>query len=105
MRILVTGDRRWRCTALALRVVNRLLAHYGPDLVIIHGGACGVDQAFALACRELGVVAEARLPDWKGLGNAAGPAHNREMVHTGIDLCIALHRSLATSDGTRIDAK
>jgi hypothetical protein len=101
MRILVTGDRHWRCPELALRVVSRLLAHYGPELVIIYGGACGVDQAFAVACRELGVVAEARLPDWKGLGNVAGPAHDREMVQTGIDLCIALHRSLATSKGTK----
>jgi hypothetical protein len=101
MRILVAGDQHWRCTELALRVVNRLLVHYGPDVVIIHGGGCGVDQAFAVACRELGVVAEARLPDWKGLGNVEGAAHNREMVKTGIDLCIALHRSLATSKGTK----
>ena len=26
MCILVTGDRHWRCTELAVRVVNRLLA-------------------------------------------------------------------------------
>ncbi len=47
MRILVTGDRHWRCDELAERVVNRLLARYGPDLVIIHGGAPGVDQSFS----------------------------------------------------------
>jgi hypothetical protein len=39
--------------------------------------------------------------DWKGLGNVAGPARNREMVQAGADLCIALHRSIETSKGTR----
>jgi YspA, cpYpsA-related SLOG family len=101
MRILITGDRHWNCVELAERVLNRLLARYGPILVIIHGGACGVDQAFAMACRELGIFAEAHLPDWKGLGNVAGPARNREMVESGADLCIALHRSLATSERTK----
>jgi hypothetical protein len=39
--------------------------------------------------------------DWKGLGNVAGPTRNREMVQAGADLCIALHRSLASSKGTK----
>ena len=39
--------------------------------------------------------------DWKGLGNVAGPARNLEMVQAGADLCIALHRSIETSKGTR----
>ncbi len=101
MRILVTGDRHWNCTDLAERVVNRLLARYGPDMVIIHGGACGVDEAFAKACRKLGVVAEPHLADSKGLGNVAGPARNRAMVRSGADMCIAVHGSLATSKGTK----
>jgi acetylglutamate kinase len=47
MRILITGDRHWSCMELAERVVSRLIARYGYDLVIVHGGANGVDQAFA----------------------------------------------------------
>jgi hypothetical protein len=101
MRILVTGDRHWNCTDLAERVVNRLLARYGPGMVIIHGGACGVDEAFAKACRKLGVVAEPHLADWKELGNVAGPARNRAMVRSSADMCIAVHGSLATSKGTK----
>jgi hypothetical protein len=100
MRILITDDRHWGCTDLAGRIVNRLIARYGPDLVVVHGGACGVDQAFAVACRNLGIAAEPHLADWKGLGNVAGPARNREMVEAGADLCIALHRSIETSRGT-----
>jgi hypothetical protein len=81
--------------------INRLLARYGPGLVIVHGGAPGVDNAFATACYELGIVAEPHLADWKGLGNIAGPERNREMVEAGADLCIDLHRSIETSKGTK----
>jgi hypothetical protein len=100
-RILITGDRHWRCDDLAKQIINRLLARYGPELIIVHGGAPGVDNAFATACRELGIVAEPHLADWKGLGNIAGPERNREMVEAGADLCIALHRSIETSKGTK----
>jgi hypothetical protein len=40
-------------------------------------------------------------PNWKGLRNVAGPARNKEMVKAGADLCIALHRTLETSKGTK----
>jgi hypothetical protein len=101
MRILVTGDRHWPCTELAERIVDRLINRYGYDLVIIHGGAPGVDNAFAEACRKLAITAEPHLADWKGLGNVAGPARSREMIQSGVDLCIALHRTLETSKGTK----
>jgi hypothetical protein len=54
-----------------------------------------------VACQTLGVTVEPHLADWKGLGNIAGPTRNREMVESGADLCIALHRSIETSKGTR----
>jgi hypothetical protein len=101
IRILVTGDRHWPCTELAERIVNRLIGRYGPNLLIIHGEAPGVANAFAAACRKLGVVAEPHLADRKDLGNIAGPSRNQEMVQSGADLCIALHRSLAGSKGTK----
>jgi hypothetical protein len=101
MRILITGDRHWRCDDLAEQIINRLLARYGPDLVIVHGGAPGVDHAFHVACQTLGVTVEPHLADWKGLGNIAGPTRNREMVQAGAGLCVAVHRSLASSKGTK----
>jgi YspA, cpYpsA-related SLOG family len=101
MRILVTGDRHWRRDDLAEQIVTRLLARYGPDLTIVHGGAPGVDQSFSVACRKLGITAEPHVADWKGLGNVAGPRHNQEMVESGADLCIALHQTLETSRGTK----
>ena len=48
-----------------------------------------------------GLNVEPHLADWKGLGNVAGPARNREMVEAGADLCIALHRTIETSKGTK----
>jgi hypothetical protein len=100
MRILITGDRHWRCDDLAEQVLNRLLARYGPNLVVVHGGVPGVDQSFNVVSRELGLTVEPHLADWKGLGKVAGPARNQEMVQAA-DLCLALHRSIATSRGTK----
>jgi hypothetical protein len=100
-RILVPGDRYWRCDDLADQIVNRLLTRYGPDPVIVHGGAPAVDQSFHEARRKLGIVAEPHLADWTGLGNIARPERNREMVQAGVDLCLALDRSIETSKGTK----
>jgi hypothetical protein len=101
VRILITGDRDWRSTDLAEKIVTCLIARYGLDRVIVHGGAPGVDQSFHVPCQTLGVTVEPHLADWKGLGNIAGPARNRETVQAGADLCVAVHRSLASSKGTR----
>ena len=69
MRILLAGDRHWRCDELAEQIINRLVARYGPDLVVVHGGAPGVDQSFSVAGRELGTTVEPHVADWKGLAN------------------------------------
>ena len=54
-----------------------------------------------MACRKLGITAEAHLADRKGLGNVAGPTRNREMVEAGAALCVALHRRIGASKGTK----
>ena len=77
MRILVTGDRRWVCTELAERVLNRLLVLWSRPGDHSRWSA-GVDNAFAVACRKLTIKAEWHLADWKGLGNIAGPASHFE---------------------------
>jgi hypothetical protein len=50
-----------------------MVDRYGRHLVIIEGGAPGVDWAFSRACSEYGVKDEPHLADWNGLGNVAGP--------------------------------
>jgi hypothetical protein len=37
MRIIVTGDRFWVCNPLAAAILERLIARYGSDIVIVHG--------------------------------------------------------------------
>jgi len=64
MRIVVTGDRFWPCNQLAVTILRRLVARYGPEIVIVHGGDPGVDESFAMACRGLGITVEACLSDW-----------------------------------------
>src|SRR4051794_13516040 len=117
MRVIVTGDRNGYCPELAEQVVNRLLARYGPGLVVVHGGATGIDRAFAEACGALGVEQEAHPARWDELDapgavvltdkrgrpyNAnAGPARNAEMLAAGADLVVGFHRAITASKGTR----
>lgn len=101
MRILVTGDRFWNCHQLAAEVIRRLVQRYGPDIVIVHGDATGVDESFATAAKGLGVSVEAHPAAWDRLGKRAGPIRNGEMVRAGADLCIAVHRFVFNSKGTK----
>jgi hypothetical protein len=117
MRVIVTGDRSWYDRNLARQVVNGLLLRYGPDLVIVQGAATGIDASFADACDDLGVAQEPHPARWKNLKapgavirydqrdhpyNAnAGPERNAEMVAAAAEMCIAFHRFLATSRGTK----
>ena len=85
--------------------------------MIVHGGATGVDRSFSEAAGELGLEQEAHLARWdeidhpravirrdrKGhpFNSHAGPLRNQEMVDAGAGLCIALHRAISSSKGTR----
>jgi YspA, cpYpsA-related SLOG family len=91
MRIIIAGERHWNTPELAEDVVNRLLARYGPELVIVRGGAPGIDQSFAVACRELGVMAEVCLPDFSHVGDHR--FQNEEMLRPGVRLCLIFHRA------------
>lgn len=115
-RVLVTGSRSWYCPGLAVRILERLVARYGPDLVIVEGGATGFDRSFAEACRKLGVPDEPHPAHWEAIDRpgavvrrrrdgtpydaAAGPERNREMTEAGADFCIAGHCNLRSSKGT-----
>ena len=116
MRVIVTGSRSWYCPALAELVVGRLVARHGAGLVIVHGGAEGVDRAFAEAAEDAGVEAEPHPAQWGEIHHpravvrldrngipydaGAGPRRNATMVRMGAGLCLAVHRDLAASKGT-----
>lgn len=101
MRILITGSRHWHAYDLAEQILNRLLLKHGPGFVIVHGGAAGVDRAFAEACDDLGIDHEPHPANWKEHGKGAGPLRNAEMVALGASLCIAVHEDIRGSRGTR----
>lgn len=101
MRVLITGCRRWYDLDLAEAVLNRILLRYGPPIVVVHGGATGVDAAFDEAARTLGLDVEPHPAAWKTLGNRAGPVRNQGMIDLGADLCVAVHRDLKGSKGTK----
>jgi hypothetical protein len=117
MRVIVTGDRNWYAPELAEKVVNRLRLRFGRGLVIVHCAATGIDQSFAEACAKLGVAQEPHPARWDDLeapeavvrqdqgGRAynanAGPVRNAAMVAAGAGMCVAFHRRLARSHGTR----
>jgi hypothetical protein len=117
MRVIVTGDRNWHDRNLARQMVNRLLRQYGPGLLIVHGGEDGIDRSFAEACFELRVEQEVHFAQWddlRGPGAVLGyygtgrpynanadSVRNVEMVAAGAEMCIAFHRLLAGSKGTK----
>jgi hypothetical protein len=85
--------------------------------VIVHGGAPGLDWSFTEACADLGVPVEIHPARWDVLDvpgaivrtnkdglryNAnAGPIWNAAMVAAGAGMCVAFHRFLARSRGTK----
>jgi hypothetical protein len=104
MRILVSGDHKWRCTQLAEKITRRLIARYGTEVVIVHGFNSGVDTAFEDAARAAGLATEAYAItglERNYFGERAGPLRNARMVKLGADLCIVVRRNLAASSNTK----
>ena len=103
MRIVVAGDQFWPCHKLASAILRRMLARYGPDIVIVHGDDTGVAESFATAAKGLRIRTEEHVADLAHLGAEAIRFSNREMLR-GADLCVILHRSIldaATKDLVR----
>ena len=101
MRIVITGDRAWACDELAIAVVQRLITRYGRDIVVVHGGSVGVDESFNIACKNLGIAVEVRMANSGQTGTPTIGTRNRELIKPGADLCIAVHRSVGTSQRTK----
>lgn len=105
-RVIVTGDRHWACHEIAQRVVDGLIAKHGKSerVVIVEGGADGVDMAFHAAAVDRGLEVESHpvsREDWRRLGKKAGPLRNAHMIARRADLCIAVHKNILDSRGTK----
>src|SRR5262249_47484685 len=104
MRILMTGDRFRACHKLAAEIIRRLVERCGPEVVIVHGSSTGVDGSFATEAKGSGVAVEAdpvNDGEWPSLAKCAGPIRNGRMVRTEEGLCLAVHRFVFNSEGTK----
>ncbi len=84
MRTIVTGDRFWACHHLPAAILRRLVASYGPDIVIVHGDAAGVDESLGGAAKGLGLTVEAHPADWDRVGKRARPVRDARCSRPGL---------------------
>lgn len=85
--LLVTGSRHYEDAATVRRV---LTAFSGSGLVLMHGGAPGLDTLARNAWMELGLPALGIRAEWDRYGSKAGPIRNQVMVDIGDHvLCLA----------------
>ncbi len=116
MRVLVCGGRDFEDRDMVIRELEQRLCPDPdpddmttwlppPDLVIIHGGASGVDT-FADEWAVVNWVPtdpyEVTKEEWDRLGKAAGPLRNQQMLDEGKpDLVIAFPGGKGTADMVR----
>lgn len=90
MRILITGSRKWTNREIIKNAIIAVSA--GSNSVTVVHGDCpygGADTIAAEIANSLSMEVESHPADWKGLGKAAGPIRNQEMVNLGADVCLA----------------
>ena len=91
-RLLVSGTRRGINPDVLTDALGEALAALGGDIgnvMLVHGGATGVDTQCGLIWAEWGGQVEIHPADWRKHGKAAGSIRNQEMVDLGADLCYA----------------
>jgi hypothetical protein len=84
MRIIICGSRNWTDKALIHAEVDRLLARYDNELIIIHG-VCetGADMIANDYCIEKDIRIIPFPAKWKIQGLRAGPIRNQRMIDEG----------------------
>jgi hypothetical protein len=99
VRVIVCGGRDFKDPDWLLKALNTWESIFGRDrLVIIQGGAPGVD-AYAKAWAEAREIACETYPaDWDAHGKAAGPIRNQQMLDTKPDFVLAFPGGKGTAD-------
>lgn len=70
--------------------ITELCLAAGESIVIIHGGARGVDSIAGNYARDFGYTEEVYLPNWDTHGRKAGFLRNATMAEA-CDACLAIH--------------
>jgi|ERR1019366_1367921 hypothetical protein len=102
MRVLVCGDRNWNDDDAIRRELNRVLADYvGESVIVIEGEARGADSIGRVVAEDLGIDVKKFPADWEKYGNAAGPIRNQQMLDEGKPTYVlAFHNDITHSKGT-----
>lgn len=97
-RILITGSRDWpanEINTISKVLVETILGYLrqgetAKTLTIVHG-ACprGADAMVDWMANHWGMHIERYPADWDTYGNSAGYIRNRQMVESGVDICLA----------------
>jgi len=82
MRVAIVGSRNYGKLELVRERVRQLLAEYGDDLVILTGGARGVDTVAEEEGRKLGVTVLVDKAEWDKFGRKAGPMRNARLAYS-----------------------
>ncbi len=103
--IAVTGSRDAEAISHHVKPITEALMEVaegkGFPVVLIHGGARGVDRLAAIAGRTLGWHIVMHEADWKQYGKFAGHKRNREMLDIGRpDIVMAFPVQGAENKGT-----
>lgn len=103
MKLMVCGSRTITNTEWVFQQIETLIAEKGinkEDLIIVDGGAKGVDTYAAHWANNNNVQIEWYRPDWGHYGRGAGVVRNKLMVEA-CNLCLILWDG--TSKGTKND--
>lgn len=98
-RLCVSGSRAYQ----HLDNVDRVLESLPSAIVVVHGGAQGVDERADQVAHRLGMKVEVWPADWERYGRKAGPIRNREMVAT-CDYLLAFWDGVSRGTASAIQA-
>lgn len=103
IRIVVSGARSWENPLPIREVMRRLSDIYYADqeLLIITGGAPGVDTIVKREAEKLGVHVAEIDALWAAFNRSAGPRRNSVMLALEPRWLICFHWDLTESRGTR----
>lgn len=95
VRVVISGEKSWRCAALAERITTRLLGRYGDGLVVVHDGAGEAQNAID----QIALTSRIRR-DVRPISPSSGPdlaTKLRSDMLQGAAFLLLLHRNLAWS--------
>jgi hypothetical protein len=96
MKVLITGDKRWKNTRVIMRVFQGL-----PEYtVIMHGGAIGAESLAGHLAKNYKFKVKVYSAEREKYRGEAEPVKNRKMLdEENPDLVLAFHNNISKSEG------